>query len=1043
MNNETKQHQRWKLSSWASSVFLNQPKLTVNNSDDPKATTNEPTNYDPTTIPKKKLKLKLIVDNDRFQQHNIEDEESGFGTIYVTGNNIDNDKNDIRLPAPLPIKKSFGQRFNDYIDDASTIATIQTISHHHHPRVLDIVNTPKRINRNNSSNQISPLSFNSKVFRDRTNVIGSAESYDDDNNNIKTMTMTEIREQQEDFTYSDSSIENNDNNNNIEIVNHSNENDDNNNNNIIIENTDVVRNNDKEVNFNKKQHSFSFHCCTSFFLGGINQDLKHCLPTYKGDWIVNLMIKSSLQDTTNDNNDNIMISNNNDEHDNNNKWYPNHNKLIQILIWKGFCIIIHQFIIHFMICITFSQLLYEQTSGTMGLVEILMSSCIVGIMFSIMKGNDFNHFHTINGPIIIWIGTIYNGLYTSISKEEDNNNSNFFSLFFWICIWSSIFHVICSMMRYSTIIQTSITAFTTNILQLFIGISFTYLSLYQLLQPLHILHYDNNSNSNTSSPQGNNSNELSLEYASLLLGIITMYLCWSFHFANEWNYFTKSLRIFLSSYNTLLSCIIVTSISFLPGINQQSSYNDSSGSSYDNGGIDRLTSIQAIPWNWLPTYDRSWIIRPLSSSSINQTTIGIAIVPGFILFILLHLINNNNNNKGVQQATTEITGHIATCRRKPTHHWDTFVSGMALLPCAFLGLPPSTSNNDSFQNLMMNRPSSTDHHHIKEDETIQRRSTLQNEHVLEETRWVGVVYSMFMFIGLFSFRIIAWIPQGCIYGLLLYCGVIILSDNSIWEHIKLCFMTSKARLRYQQSSSLQIAKILENVPWTAIQLYTFIQVALTLLIFVTMQFSRVGYLYPIFIISLIPIRQYILLKLFFTKGDLQYLDPKQLSSEPQLQDQIETPEEDLGEELNDDDGTTASQQLYFFDANQSHDVATLCHSEASSRISNHDNEDNNFGLYHQKHPLHPPANLFEKQPTTPRLQHSVRSSGIKKQKEMKGTSRPNNNQYDLNSILSLTQTKLSSILVGNLAASNNAAAYYSDDNGNVNSASMWSQSNVE
>lgn len=1031
MNNETKQHQRWKVSSWASSLFLNQPKLTVNNSDDPKFTTNEPTNYDPTTIPKKKLKL--IVDNDhRFhEQHNIEDEESGFGTIYVTGNHIDND--DIRLPAPLPIKKSFGQRFNDYIDDASTIATIQTISHHH-PR--DIVNTPKRIiRRNNNFNEISPLSLNSKVFRDRTNVVSES----DGNDNIKTMTMTEtiIEQSQEEFTYSDSSFkQNNDNNNNIEILNATINSNANNNNNII-ENTDVVINNEEEVNnFNKKQHS-SFHCCFTslLFFDGINQDLKYCLPSYKSDWILK---KFSSQDIINDcNHDNIIISNK-PHHDNN-------VLLIRMISWKGFCITIHQFIIHFMICITFSQLLYEQTSGTMGLVEILISSCIIGILFSIMKGNDFNHLHTINGPITIWIGTIYNGLYLSISKEEDVNNinSNFFSLFFWICIWSSIFHIICSMMRYSTIIQTSITSFTTNILQSFIGISFIYLSLYQLLQPLHILYYDNsNINSNiitvnTSSPQEKNSNDLSLEYASLLLGIITMYLCWSFHYANQWNYLTKSLRIFLSSYNTLLSCIIVTSISFLPGINQKSSdYDDSSS------GIDRLSSIQAIPWDWSPTYNRSWIIRPLSSS-MNQTTIGIAIVPGFILFILLHLINNNNNSV---QSSTEITGHITTCRRKPTHHWDTFVSGMALLPCAFLGLPPSTGNNDSFQNSMMKRPLSTEHQQKQEDEMIQRRSTIQNENnVLEETRWIGIVYSMFMFIGLFTFRILAWIPQGCINGLLLYYGVVLVSDNSIWEHLKLCFMTSKARLRYQQSSSLQISKILENVPLKAMQLYTLIQVVLMLLIFVMMQFSTIGYLYPILIISLIPIRQYILLKFFFTKEDLNYLDPKQPSYEPpQLQDQKEPIEEDQEEEQNDDDATTASHQLYFFDANQSHDVATLCpSSETSSHARTSNNDDNNFSLYHQKHPLHPPANLFEKHPITPRLQHSVRSSGIKKQKEVKGTSRPNNNQCDLNSILSLTQTKLSSILVGNLAVSNNAAAYYSDDNGSVNSASMWSQSNVE
>jgi len=56
---------------------------------------------------------------------------------------------------------------------------------------------------------------------------------------------------------------------------------------------------------------------------------------------------------------------------------------------------------------------------------------------------------------------------------------------------------------------------------------------------------------------------------------------------------------------------------------------------------------------------------------------------------------------------------------------------------------------------------------------------------IEEQRWSGLAQALLMFVALACFRIISWIPNGCLFGLFLYLGMGALHGNEIWERITL------------------------------------------------------------------------------------------------------------------------------------------------------------------------------------------------------------------------------------------------------------------
>ena len=234
------------------------------------------------------------------------------------------------------------------------------------------------------------------------------------------------------------------------------------------------------------------------------------------------------------------------------------------------------FVVQLIPAMIFAELLDRQTKGFLAVAEVLLSAGIIGIIYALIAGQPLVLLG-ITGPVAILLGTSY-----GLAEQFD---AEYWSFFWWLCIWTSVLHLITALVGLVNFVW-QITPFSSQIFEFFIAMSFIFESIRDLVEPIHFVKDD--------------AEERSAAYASLLIGIGTFYICWTLHFAETWVYLTRQVRTFLTSYNMMIALIIMTALSYLPGIKQ-----DTDG----RHGIEHV-NIRFMPWDWQPTSDRPWMTNP-------------------------------------------------------------------------------------------------------------------------------------------------------------------------------------------------------------------------------------------------------------------------------------------------------------------------------------------------------------------------------------------------------------------------------------------------
>jgi hypothetical protein len=243
----------------------------------------------------------------------------------------------------------------------------------------------------------------------------------------------------------------------------------------------------------------------------------------------------------------------------------------------------YAFVIQLIPALIFAELMDRETEGNLATAEVLLSSAIIGIIYAIFAGQPLV-IMGITGPVALLLGTSY-----SLAETFD---SDYFPFFFWICFWAGLMHIISAMIGLVNLVW-KVTPFTSQIFELFIALTFLYASVRDLVEPIYF-------------GQGENLQDRSSQYATLLIGILTFYIAWTLHFAETWVFFTRQVRTFLTSYNTLIAVVIGTALSYLPGVDQVEN---------GFGGIDRV-NVRFTPWDWQPTANRPWLVNPVEGIDV-------------------------------------------------------------------------------------------------------------------------------------------------------------------------------------------------------------------------------------------------------------------------------------------------------------------------------------------------------------------------------------------------------------------------------------------
>jgi len=466
------------------------------------------------------------------------------------------------------------------------------------------------------------------------------------------------------------------------------------------------------------------------------------------------------------------------------------------------------FLVQLIPALIFADLLDEQTDGNLATAETLMATGIIGVIYALFAGQGLVLLG-VTGPAAMLLGRS-SGLAETFDAE-------YFPFFFWVMIWASLLHILTAMSGFVNLVFR-ITPFTSEIFEFFIAISFMYDAVKSLIEPLDL------------TKSSINEAVVGAGYVTLLLGITTFFICISLHFAEStWVSFTPGFRGIVTSYNMAIATILVTAISYFPGI--------------ENLEIARVDV--KVPWNWQPTVDRSWIIHPLEG--IGTKGIFGAMFPALLIF-LLFFVDHNIGSILTQAPKYKL-------KKPPSYHWDFFVLGISIAVCGVLGIPPGNG-------LIPQAPL---HTRALSTRTIEKENDLNIEVVIdiEEQRWSALGQAMLMFLALALFVILSWIPRGVLFGVFFYLGYTALLGNGVWARISLVFV--------ERASRPNIA-IVEQLNWTKVQLYTFIQVASAVATFCVGQFTPVAYIFPVLIMALVPLRIFLIPRLF-TEIELAILDP--------------------------------------------------------------------------------------------------------------------------------------------------------------------------
>ena len=109
-------------------------------------------------------------------------------------------------------------------------------------------------------------------------------------------------------------------------------------------------------------------------------------------------------------------------------------------------------------------------------------------------------------------------------------------------MWTSLLHFLTAITGLVNLVW-HISPFVTQIFEFFIGTTFIFESIRDLVEPLHL-----GDESYTGDRSG--------AYASLVIGMLTFTMCWRLHFAETWTLFSRYVCRFMLTYGVLLTHIL-------------------------------------------------------------------------------------------------------------------------------------------------------------------------------------------------------------------------------------------------------------------------------------------------------------------------------------------------------------------------------------------------------------------------------------------------------------------------------------------------------
>ncbi|KAJ6071959.1 hypothetical protein N7499_009973 [Penicillium canescens] len=377
--------------------------------------------------------------------------------------------------------------------------------------------------------------------------------------------------------------------------------------------------------------------------------------------------------------------------------------------------------------LAFSLDMFEKTSQSYGVNEVLLASVLGAIVFSLFAAQPLV-IVGVTGPITVFNYTVYDIVAP--------RGTPYLAFMCWIGIWSLIMHWILAITN-SCNALTYVTRFSCDIFGFYVACIY-------LQKGIQVLTRQWGSVGETSA------------YLAIMVALLVLMSGWICGELGNSNLFKRFIRKFLEDYGTPLTIIFFTGFVHI--------------------GHMRDVDVATLPTSkaFFPTLDRSWLVR---FWDIDVGDIFLAIPFALLLTILFYF--DHNVSSLIAQGTE------FPLRKPAGFHWDIWLLGLTTFVAGLLGIP--FPNGLIPQAPFHTTALCVTRQVADEDDTNKGKAIRITDHVVEQR--VSNFSQGLLTLGTMTgplLIVLHLIPQGVMAGLFFIMGVQALQGNGITQ--KLIFL---------------------------------------------------------------------------------------------------------------------------------------------------------------------------------------------------------------------------------------------------------------
>ncbi|CAN0888739.1 Probable boron transporter 2 [Linum grandiflorum] len=558
--------------------------------------------------------------------------------------------------------------------------------------------------------------------------------------------------------------------------------------------------------------------------------------------------------------------------------------------------------------ISFGEQLERNTDGVITAVQTLASTALCGIIHSIIGGQPLLILGVAEPTVIMYIF-----MYKFAKERPELGRNLFLAWSGWVCVWTALLLFSMAILGACSIINR-FTRLAGELFGLLIAMLFMQQAIKGIVDEFRIPDREDPKAEEfvPSWRFANGMFALVLSFGLLLTALKSRK-------ARSWRYGCGWLRSLVADYGVPLMVLVWTAVSYIPT------------NSVPKGIPRRLFS----PNPWSPgAYDNWTVIKDMMDVPV------VYIIGAFIpatMIAVLYYFDHSVASQLAQQKEFNL-------RKPSSYHYDLLLLGFLTLLCGLLGIPPangvipqSPMHTKSLatlkQQLLRNRLVATARRSIKKNASLGRlygnmqeayqnmqtpliyqqpsqglkefkESTIQaathtgqidapiDETLFDiekeiddllpvevkEQRVSNLLQATMVGGCVAAMPLLKRIPTSVLWGYFAFMAIESLPGNQFWERILLLFTAPSRRYKVLEEYH---ATFVETVPFMGIATFTVFQTGYLLVCFGLTWVPVAGVMFPLMIMLLVPVRQYVLPK-FFKSAHLQDLDAAEFEEAPAL-----------------------------------------------------------------------------------------------------------------------------------------------------------------